>query len=275
MQNLITVLISLLVLIAYIIFPNYPQEVIVFFDVKQGDSMLYQNGNIQIIIDAGGGDYLVQRLGYYMPILDNEVEYLVITHMHGDHFAGVFQLFEEFNVKNVVLPASLCKFSQLENSLLESIKKEGSSLHSGIDILIEGNHIQSFRNTDTCGTTNSEVNNTSIITLFDLNGFTVLNMGDAEKEAESKLDFKNIDVLKAGHHCSDTSSSENFLKKVDPKFAICSFGEDNNYGHPSMSLLDLFDSLGVRYISTAQNGDIIILKNKLIYNQSGKLLGEI
>ncbi len=88
-------------------------------------------------------------------------------------------------------------------------------------------------------------------------------MGDIESPVESTLlkeglISKEYDILKAGHHCSKTSSSETFIKNVSPSLAVCSVGVENSFGHPSSETLDTYTKLGVQYLLTSQKGSIQI-----------------
>lgn len=84
-------------------------------------------------------------------------------------------------------------------------------------------------------------------------------MGDAESlsENEIKTDIK-ADVLKVGHHGSDTSSSISFLNKVNPSYAIISVGEDNSYNHPKKEVLDRLEKVGATIYRTDLNGNIVV-----------------
>src|SRR5690606_7931059 len=107
------------------------------------------------------------------------------------------------------------------------------------------------------------INNDSLVLDFEYLNRRFLLMGDAEKEVEQilisdQLVSKKYDILKAGHHCSKTSNSETFLKSILPKYAICSVGEGNKFGHPSSETLNTFDSLNVQYLVTYREGNIQI-----------------
>jgi competence protein ComEC len=86
-------------------------------------------------------------------------------------------------------------------------------------------------------------------------------MGDAENEIE-RMYIKNklwkANILRTGHHCSDTSSSESFIKYVNPDVAICSVGSENKYGHPSKYVLDRFRKWRVDVLRTDTDGDIVV-----------------
>jgi competence protein ComEC len=89
-------------------------------------------------------------------------------------------------------------------------------------------------------------------------------MGDAEKEVEDILIenyesyITDIDILKAGHHCSRTASTYDFLHLVNPEISICSCGEDNRFEHPHKETLDTFNKLNLKYYITWEDGDYIV-----------------
>lgn len=94
-------------------------------------------------------------------------------------------------------------------------------------------------------------------------------MGDAEKEVEEKLPNKEIqtDVLKVGHHGSDTSSTAAFLEKVSPKYAVISCGKNNRYGHPDSITLQNLESVGSVILRTDLDGTIIIRSDGVLLTQ--------
>ena len=100
-----------------------------------------------------------------------------------------------------------------------------------------------------------------------LNGISLLLMGDAGKEVEKaiieKYNLKNIDILKVGHHGSKTSSSKQFIESIDPIYSIISVGRNNRYNHPNNEVLEILKNTQI--YRTDLNGSIIVtLKNKKI-----------
>jgi competence protein ComEC len=87
-------------------------------------------------------------------------------------------------------------------------------------------------------------------------------MGDAEQGVENKLlkesSLENMYILKAGHHCSRTATSDMFLRAVNPEVAICSYGKGNKFGHPHYETIEKFKKYNVQYLETAKEGDIVI-----------------
>jgi len=93
-----------------------------------------------------------------------------------------------------------------------------------------------------------------------INGYKILLMGDAEVGVEERLlDYNilnGIDILKVGHHCSRSSTSEKFLSFTQPEVAICMCGEGNRFGHPHYETLKKLKERNVQYFITSHEGNI-------------------
>jgi len=108
------------------------------------------------------------------------------------------------------------------------------------------------------------LNDYSVVIRIDYGETSFLFMGDAEELSENEIkEDVNCDVLKVGHHGSGTSSSNQFLSRARPKFAVISVGENNDYGHPSKSVLDRLSRIGAEILRTDKSGDIIIKSDGL------------
>ena len=110
-------------------------------------------------------------------------------------------------------------------------------------------------------------NDSSNVIYTELDGYKFMFMGDAEAKKEKgildKYNLRDIDVLKVGHHGSKTSSSKNFISKINTKYSIISVGKNNRYGHPNKEVLNnLSDS---KIYRTDQDGSVMfkIKNNKL------------
>jgi len=245
-----------------------PQDLVVFLDVGQGDATLIQKGNTQILVDGGPDRSILYELPKYMPFFYRKIEYLILTHPHEDHIKGFLYILENYEVGKI-LYFPVC----YENSNYESLIQNNSNtkeVFAGDSISLDSLNINivwpkvgEYKKEECIKPWNNNINNDSLIIEFEYLGKKYLLMGDAEKEVEEiliteNLISNNIDILKAGHHCSKTSSSETFLKFVSPVYAICSVGEGNKFGHPSSETLKNFDSLGVQYLVTYDEGNIQI-----------------
>ena len=100
----------------------------------------------------------------------------------------------------------------------------------------------------------SNDNDNSMVLKFEIKNTSFLIMGDASKTVENTLLSKHIDIksdiIKIGHHGSNTSTSFDFLYKVDPKLAVISFGENNIYKHPSSEVIKLLNNLNIDIVRT-------------------------
>jgi competence protein ComEC len=119
------------------------------------------------------------------------------------------------------------------------------------------------------------INNYSIMLHITYGETSMLLAGDAEKKAEQKVleTFESIqaDVLKAGHHGSDTSSTRDFIEAVSPELVIISVGADNKYDHPSKKTMDLFEELGIQVMRTDLDGTIHLIFSGLGYKVAEEL----
>jgi len=242
---------------------KYPE--IIFFDVGQGDAVLIQQGNFQTLIDGGGDDSVVFKLSERMPQYDKNIEIVILTHPHEDHIGGLMNVLDEFRVERVFINEI-----KYENSVYKDLLEDYE------DVIIEVAQGDRFKYRDIEGeiiypilkkdsgkrVQDKNINNESIITLLDIKGKKILLMGDAEQEVEHKLlegsPLEKIYILKAGHHCSRTATSDMFLRAVNPEIAICSYGEGNKFGHPHYETIEKFKKYDVQYLETAKEGDIVI-----------------
>lgn len=239
---------------------------IIFFDVGQGDAILIQQDNFQILIDGGPDDAIIYHLAKKMPLYDKNIEIVVLTHPHEDHIGGLMNVLEEFTVGKVFL-----------NKIEYENKAYYSLLENYKDLLIEVVEGDTFEYGNILGTViyppkektmqDRNINNESVVILVELQDYRVLLMGDAEHEIEKQLlescELENIYILKVGHHCSRTATSDMFLSVTNPQIAICSCGKENKFGHPHYETLEKFQNLNVQYLVTYEEGNIVIKFNDL------------
>jgi len=234
---------------------------IIFLDVGQGDSILIQQGKHQMLVDTGPDDSVIFALSKYMPWYDREIDIVVLTHPHADHIEGIYSVLKKYKVNKIYYNPV-----EYDNAgykfLIENYSDILTPVVSGDNVRIGdifGIVIYPFSN-DNSSIENQNINNDSIVMLLYIKEKKILLAGDAEEEVEEKivnLSFlNNISILKAGHHCSNTSSSEKFIKKINPEIAICSCGKDNVFGHPSEETLEKFEKYGIKYLITYESGDI-------------------
>lgn len=234
---------------------------IVFFDVGQGDAILIQQDDFQILVDGGPDDRILYELAKKMPKNDKTIEVVVLTHPHEDHIRGLMNVLEGYVVERLLL-----------NRVESENKAYRYMLENYEEILMEVVKGDTVQYKDILATVlfpfdeerevYANLNNESVVLLVEVYDYRVLLMGDGEVELEQRLlenlEIENIHILKAGHHCSKTSSSEMFLRKVNPTTAICSCGRGNRFGHPHYETLQKFEMLNVQYLITYMEGNIVI-----------------
>jgi len=254
--DIISVIIGAILLLS----PSSKEGVFVL-DVGQGDAILIQKDKNQILVDGGGDDTVLYRVGEYMPLGDMEIEIVVLTHPHSDHINGLMYVLERYEVGQVWFTHIDYESSIYEQFLELDVNKveieQGSRYFLGewyIDVLFASDGIY---NRD------FNANNASIVLELNTDKRKILLMGDAEVEEEEYLLKKgvleDVDILKVGHHCSRTASSERFLDTVKPEIAICSYGKDNGFGHPHIETIDNLKERNILMLSTAKEGNIEIL----------------
>ena len=182
---------------------------------------------------------------------------------HGDfdHMGEAINLVENFKVEKVIFNCG--EFNELEKELIKALDKKKIPYYSCVEELnIDDNKLYFLNN----GDYGNENDNSNVI-YTELNNYKFLFMGDAEIDVEEdlidKYNLQDIDVLKVGHHGSRTSSSEEFIDEVNPKYSIISVGKNNRYGHPNKEVLNNLENS--KTYRTDQDGSIIfkIKNNKL------------
>ena len=222
----------------------YPFMNVTFLDVGQGDSILisfpYNKGNI--LIDTGGiynSSYSIAKnktIPYLKSIGITCLDYIIITHGDYDHMGESINLVKEFKVNKVIF--NIGNYNDLELELIDILKEKNIKYYQNIKKINMDANILYFLNTREY---NDENNNSSVIYLI-YNNIKFLFMGDSgidrENDIIKKYNLDNIDILKVGHHGSNTSSSKYFIDKINPKYSIISVGKNNWYGHPNDEVLN-------------------------------------
>ena len=263
-----------LVLVSYVInFVNTKMHIF-FIDVGQGDStLIITRTNKTILVDGGGSDKENNFVGekiLFPYLLDRgvkNIDYVMISHFDSDHCKGILYIMENFDVKNIIISRQI-ENSDNYNKFLEIVKKKKIN----IIVVTAGEHLQIDKYTyfEILWPSNkmileNGINNNSIVANLVYGDFKMLFTGDIELIAEKEIIKKyNIssNILKVAHHGSITSSSENFIKNVNPEIAIIGVGKNNKYGHPSDLILERFKHFNIEIYRTDKHGEIYISVNK-------------
>jgi len=241
-----------------------------FLDVGQGDAILIKTPDHQrILIDGGPSNAVVNKLGENLPFFDKKIDLIILTHPHADHLDGLIEILKRYEVKKI-LSTGVIHTTPDYLSWLEEIKNQNVPMEiarAGQTLDFDGGIKMEifYPSEDSAGRQVENLNNTSIVAKLVFGQTSFLFTGDAETEAEESLlvgDFDlQADVLKVAHHGSKNSTSQNFLEKVQPKFAVISVGADNQFGHPNTMTLKRLENIGAEIFRTDQDGDIKIISD--------------
>ena len=232
-----------------------------FLDVGQADSILIKSNNEYMLIDGGNNNDGPLLVKYFQSLGIKEFKYIVGTHPHEDHIGGLDDVIKNFTIDNIYIPDAMTTTKTFED-LLDSIDEKNLTykvpkINSTFPL---GNAKLKVIYT---GTDTSDLNNTSIVLKLTYQDISILLTGDATSKTEKKILNKDINstVLKVGHHGSKYSSTESFLKKVNPKYAIISVGKNNIYNHPATTTINKLEKLNTQIYRTDQDGTILLETN--------------
>ncbi len=220
-------------------------------DIGQGDTILIQQGNRQVLVDGGPSPQAIAlELGKKMPFWDRTIELVVLTHPDADHVSGLVEVLNRYQVKQVLYPA-LDFESAIYNewlSLVEekdikcSIARAGQQIDLGQGALIKVLNPQVPLLTGT----ESDIDNNGVVLQITMGEVSFLLTADIMRPAELALITRRADltstVLKVAHHGSATSTTAEFLAVVDPQLAVISVGEHNKFGHPTPEVMQRLEA---------------------------------
>lgn len=241
--KVIAVVFLIMLLLTRIVRIINPTLKIYFIDVGQGDSTLIVTPkNKKILIDGGEGKTNV-LFQYLLDRRINKIDYIIISHFDSDHCNGLIEIIEKMRVENIVM-SKQSKESKEYKKILEIIKQKNikvSSVKAEDKIIIEKNLYTKILNPAEKFEF-QDLNNNAIVAKLVYKNFSMLFTGDIEKAEENlakkyKNELKST-ILKVAHHGSKTSTSEEFLKYVEPQIALIGVGENNKFGHPNQITIE-------------------------------------
>ena len=241
-----------------------------FIDVGQGDCCLVITPHRKaILIDTGGnindnfniGEKVV--VPYLRHIGIASLEYIILTHCHIDHAGGAGAVVDNINTKYVLIG------KENRDLYAKAMKRSVEKCDNLIPVL----QLEQFKIDDVMfeiipseNIISNNINEYSNVVKVSYGKNDFMITGDLEVEGENAILNKNIniasEVLKVGHHGSNTSSSEKFLKQVQPLYGVISVGYNNRFGHPDSAVLERMEKLGIKIYRTDLNGAIVFQATK-------------
>ena len=229
-----------------------------YLDVGQGDSIFIELPNNETMLIDAAESYQSENIINYLKNLNyQKIDYVIGTHPHTDHIGGLKDIINTFEIGKIYMP-KVGSTTKTYESLLMAIKDKNLKINTAkagtsiidtdalkINILAPNN------------STYTELNNYSVVTKITYGTTKFLFMGDAEKLSENEIkENVTADVIKIGHHGSNTSSSIDFIKKVNAKYGIISVGLNNKYNLPKEETITNWENSGTKIYLTSTNGTI-------------------
>lgn len=275
-QKIIPILLLFIILSFFVNYNSGKLEVN-FLAVGQGDGIFinFPNGK-NMLVDTGPPGNDGRNIEYsIISFLNNQgikkIDYLMLSHFDADHAGGMPHLLKRKKVEHVLIPP-FKKKTELHNILEAEIVKKNISLNflnSNLMFKVDDCRINILNPEP--NELKEDRNENSIVFLLTYENNSFLFTGDLSKEGENKIvenfNLPEIDVLKAGHHGSKTSSGDKFLNEINPKIIVISVGE-NNFGHPAAEVTARYDQKSIDYLRTDQQGMIKFISdgNEILVN---------
>ncbi len=229
-----------------------------FIDVGQGDCIFIDSGDYEILIDGGNNHYGEYVSDYISPYIHGTLELIVATHPDADHIGGLDTVLKRFSV-GTVIDSGKKHTTKTYNDYINAVLNEiGVVFLNDFDMAIAISDNIVFNIIEVVDDRDDN-NQNSVISTLDVNGIKFLFTGDLESDLEIEYidKFPTSHVLKVGHHGSRTSTSLEFVNKVNPKYAIISCEKNNRYGHPHSQVLDILNKKNINILRTDVLGTII------------------
>ena len=276
---------------------------IIFCDVGQGDAILITHKDQQILVDGGPDEKVLSCLENHMPFWDKSINFVIATHMDNDHIGGLPAVLASYSADIILKNPSTKKtavFEALETAVLRKTVNNNNdtkviSSYIGqqfvIDALVrfivvsprvlyQNLKVNKMAATETTLSAenalfypiidnNTSENDLSIALLITINDVVVLMTGDMEEEGELAVIksgmTRPVNIIKAGHHGSKSSSTRQFISILRPEVSVISSGKNNQYNHPFPRVIDLFREFEANIYRTDSQGTVEFITNGVKY----------
>ena len=234
-----------------------------FIDVGQGNCTLLRCGGKAILVDSGEVGAAQTVINYIKNLGMDELNCVLVTHPHTDHMGAMTKILYEFKIDDLIMPEipeEIIPTNKTYEKFLTAVSdnagnviaaKPGETYSYGEMKLEIFAPLRDYDN----------LNDMSAVSRISYGDTSVMFTGDATTTVEKDLLKKNINysatVLNVGHHGSKTSSSEAWLRAVNPKYAVICCGVNNDYGHPHSLITKRLEEFGIEYFETDLLGTIV------------------
>ena len=228
---------------------------IIFFYVGQADCTLIKLNDDVILIDAGNNNDGKNVVSFLQEKGITQIDYLIGTHADEDHIGGIDDIINSMDIGTFLIPTIGENGTDYKNAVETAKDKNIQIKHPtrGDIFYFENAQFEVMSAMEEEGTSD---NNSSLVIEFTYNNTTYLFMGDAETEVENSRSWNKVNVLKVGHHGSNSSSSTKFLEQVNPEYSIIEVGKNNSYNLPSDKAIRRLEESGTQVLRTDKaNGE--------------------
>lgn len=264
--------------IVYVQFANEHKTIVAFCNVGQGDGAYIRiNNKIDILIDAGPDQRILDCLGKYMPPFDHTIELVIMSHPQKDHIGGFLYVLPRYRVNKLAM-TQLRERSKTFSDVLKRVRDNRIAVifvTQGMRFTFEDADItflwpsEDFLkknlqfdplHDENYALSSLDDNDFSVVNFFQQGNYRILFTGDASIPILNRLSYQSdlkTTILKIPHHGSKNGLTPSFLKLADPRVSVISVGKHNSYHHPSKDVLDMLQASKTQVRRTDEEGDIV------------------
>lgn len=232
-------------------------------DVGQADSfLLVQNGHTALI-DCGTRSTGEDVVKYLKKLGVTKLDYVIGTHPHYDHMGGMYDVITSFEIGKIIIPE--VKAGDVTSNWYLKLMSE---IKSGKYVVETPKLKQVYNLGDATmkvigplSAPKDNTNNYSIVFKVTFGEMDIIMTGDAEKDVEAEIiasgEVLDAEILKVGHHGSDTSTSKKWIEAIKPSYALISTKVGNRYHHPIKSTMVLLEEKNIIIYRTDECGTVV------------------
>ncbi len=239
---------------------------IFYLNVGQADSTFITINGCNMLIDSGNdqdGYYIVEFLKAQNV---KKIDYFILTHFDEDHIGGAYKILEELEIGVLYMPANSNE-TKTYAKLISTIEEYNINTNTSLRATKDVNYLLGNANWKVLNINDgNDLNDSSIVIELDYKETKYLFMGDSTTKVEEHVEWDEVNVLKVAHHGSNSSTSQQFLEEIKPKYAVISVGNGNGYDFPSNDVIGRLEHNNIKIYRTDKNGTIWLTSNGTTIN---------